>query len=489
MFPRYVTAPLAEHHHRLWQWVWALKRGVRQRPLCLFLPRGGAKSTSAELACVAVGAHDARRYVLYVSGKQAQADDHVGNIAAMLESQSVADRYPALHRRSLSIYGASKGWRRNRIRTEAGLTVDALGLDVAARGVKLDEQRPDLIIFDDVDDTEDTPATVEKKIRAITQKLLPAGSPDLATLFVQNIVHHESIAARLAGLASEPADFLADREVIGPVPALRNFAAERVPGTTRWRITSGTPTWAGQDLAVCQANIDDWGIRAFRAEAQHDRSAPLGQAFPEWEPSVHVVAPFELDPAWPRYRAVDYGYAVPFGCLWLCRRPDGTVIVYREAYGAGLTAPEQAFQVGVLSGTEEYVASVGDPAMWASKREGQRFKSVADQYKEAGVLLSRASNERLPSIERIHAYLSWDAGDADRDPLPPSLLVFRSCANLIRTVPLLVRDKLRPEDVDTTGEDHLLDCLRYGVMAFDAPGLRMASAYRGYTARRRQGAA
>jgi hypothetical protein len=465
MFPRYASAPLADHHHCLWRWIWALKRGVRPRPLCLFLARGGAKSTSAELACVAIGAHDQRRYVLYVSGKQDQADDHVGNIARMLESDTVATHYPRLGERQVGKYGNSQGWRRNRIRTTAGLTVDALGLDVAARGVKLDEQRPDLIIFDDVDDTEDTIATVEKKVRAITQKLLPAGSPDLATLFVQNLVHYESVAARLAGVASVEADFLADREVIGPIPALIGFKAERVPGTIRHRIVSGVPTWVGQDRDTCQFQLNDWGIKAFRSEAQHERTPPEGQAFPEWDASVHVIPWKPIPASWPRYRAVDYGYAVPYCCLWAARQPDGAFVVYRESYGAGLTAPEQAFQVRALSAGETYKASVGDPSMWASTREGRRFKSVADQYKEHGVKLTKANNDRAHSIERIHSYLAWDEGDAMHDAFPPRLFVLNTCTNLIRTFPLLVKDANDPEDVDSDGEDHPFDALRYFLMS------------------------
>lgn len=466
LFPSYVTAPLAEHHHQIWQWVWALERGVRPSPLVVILPRGGAKSTTAELACVAVGARGARRYILYVSGKQAQADDHVGNVARLLESDAVAQHYPQLAERSLGKFGSSLGWRRNRVRTAAGLTVDALGLDVAARGVKLDEQRPDLIVFDDVDDTADSIETVKKKITAITQKLLPAGSPDAATLFVQNLVHYESIAARLCGLASEEADFLSEREVIGPLPALVGFKAERVPGTVKWQITSGTPIWAGQDLATCQFQVNDWGIKAFRAEAQHERTPPEGQAFPEWDTSVHVIEPFDLKKMkdWPKWRAVDYGYAVPFCCLWAARRPDGAFFVYRELYGAGWTGSQQGLQVHALSAGETYKASVGDPAMWASNREGKKFKSVADQYKEMGVRLTKATNERVAGWERVHEYLDWDEPTDESDGLPPRLFVFKTCVNLIRTMPLMVKDKNKPEDLDSDMEDHAPDTLRYLLM-------------------------
>lgn len=465
LFPSYTTAPLAEHHHRIWRWVWALERGVRPGPLVVLLARGGAKSTTAELACVAVGAREARRYILYVSGTQKQADDHVSNIAGMLESRAVEAAYPLLSQRSLNKYGTSRGWKHNRLRTAAGLTIDALGLDVDVRGIKLDEQRPDLIVFDDVDDGEDrVDPTVRKKIRIITQKILPAGSPDVATLFVQNVVHYESVAARLAGLASEEADFLADREVIGPIPALVGFKAERVPGTQRHRIVSGVPTWEGQDLAVCQQNIDDWGIKAFRAEAQHERTPPEGQAFPEFSPSIHVVEPFPIPADWLRWRAVDYGYAVPFCCLWMAQRPDGSFVVYREVYGAGWTAAEQALRVRALSGDEVYRASLGDPAMWASNREGLKVKSVAQQYKELGVRLTKAVNERLAGKERLHEYLDWAEGDDETPPFPPMLTFFSTCTNTIRTFPLLVKDQNKPEDVDTDGEDHAYDTTRYLLM-------------------------
>lgn len=460
MFPHFVTHGFAEHHRVFWDWVWALRPGVRPRPLVCIWPRGGAKSTSVEMACAAVGARGTRKYILYVSGKQTQADDHVMNVAGLLESRTIAERYPSLGERLVGKYGASRGWARNRLRTSAGLTIDALGLDVAARGAKLDEARPDLIVFDDVDDTEDSVDTViPRKIRAITRKLLPAGSSDVASLFVQNLVHHEGVAARLAGLASEPADFLVDRILSGPLPALRNFDVERRPDG-KWRIVSGTPIWDGQDRATCEYQVNDWGLRAFRAEAQHERIPPTGAAFPEFEQSVHVCAPFPIPDAWPKIRVIDYGYAVPYCCLWIAEEPSGALVAYRETYGAGLTATEQAKQVALASGDERYVANYGDPAMWASKQEGRRFKSVADQYKAQGIQLKKATNDRLAGWERVHDRLDW------AEERPPGLRIFSTCHNLIRTLPMLPRDPNRPEDVDTDAEDHAGDALRYGVMAF-----------------------
>ncbi len=267
--------PFARRHAELWEWVWGIQLGERVPPLVAIWPRGGAKSTSAELAAVNLGARGARRYALYVSGTQEQADDHVGNIAALLESRAFGRVYPRLAERMLGKYGSSKGWRRNRLRTAAGYTVDALGLDTAARGVKVEDARPDLIVVDDVDSEDDSVKTTARKIRTLTKRILPAGSRDLVVLFVQNLIHPDSIASRLV---DGRAEFLQDRILSGPYAALTDLAYEQrmVGSKLQFVITAGTSTWEGQDLAACQAFVDTWGISSFLAEAQQRVTAPAG---------------------------------------------------------------------------------------------------------------------------------------------------------------------------------------------------------------------
>lgn len=265
-FPAYVRAGFAQRHVDLWEWVWALSPGVRPPPFVGIWPRGGAKSTSAELGTASVGMRGRRRYALYTSETQDQADKHVATIAALLEAAGVD--------RAVNKYGNSKGWRRNRLRTAGGFTVDALGLDTAARGIKVDADRPDLIVLDDIDARHDTPAAVQKKIETLTTTILPAGSDDCAVLAVQNLIHNGSVFAKLALPVGtdDAADFLADRIISGPFPALEGFAYELRDG--RYVITAGVPTWEGQSLADCQNYVNTWGLRAFLRECQHD----IGQA-------------------------------------------------------------------------------------------------------------------------------------------------------------------------------------------------------------------
>lgn len=277
--------PFAFYHREFWAWVWALKLGVRPHPLVAVWPRGTGKSTGAELSVVATAARGARHYGFYVSGTQDLADRHVETIAAHLESNVLSRSYPLLTERSIGKYGTSKGWRRSRLRTNAGFYVDALGLDVASRGIKVERDRPDFIVLDDVDEEDDDEQAVDKKVAAITRSILPAGARDVAVLFVQNVIHYESVCARLCGLAETPEgqrreDFLTNRIVSGPHAALNDFEWEWHAKTGKPVITSGTPTWPeGLDREACQAWMDDIGPTAFRAEFQHENVQTLGSPF------------------------------------------------------------------------------------------------------------------------------------------------------------------------------------------------------------------
>jgi hypothetical protein len=270
-FPIYVKAPFAPRHLGLWAWLDALTPGVRPRPKVDIWPRGGAKSTTTELGCAWVGRTGKRRFGLYVSKTQEMADRHIQAIAALFEQLRVE--------RALNEYGASKGWTRQMLRTAHGFNMLAIGLDKGVRGVKLDELRPDFIVLDDVDDRHDTQATVKRKCEIITESILPAEAPDCATLFVQNRIHANSIATQLA---DGTADFLLDRLPVVEEPAVVDLATElqtRDDGTTYYAITAGRPTWDGQSLKTCEAQINTWGLTAFLREAQHDVTEPDGGMF------------------------------------------------------------------------------------------------------------------------------------------------------------------------------------------------------------------
>ncbi len=65
-------------------------------------------------------------------------------------------------------------------------------------------------------------------------------------------------------------------------------------------------------------------------------------------------------------------------------------------------------------------------------------------------------NNRINGKMKVHRAL------ANLPDGKPGLIVFRTCANLIRTLPALPYDPIRVEDVDSKAEDHAYDALRYG---------------------------
>src|SRR5882724_8638715 len=198
LYPQHIGEAFADHQAELWTWAWSIRPGLRPRPFVAIWPRGGAKSTTAELAAVSLGCRRLRKYGLVISSTQDQADDHVSNIGSLLENPRLEALYPDMANRLVGKYGHSKGWRRNRLRTRSRFTIDAMGLDSAARGAKLEEMRPDLMLCDDLDNEDDSLATIQHKLTLLSRKLLPAGTSDGTVLAVQNLIHPNGIFARLA---------------------------------------------------------------------------------------------------------------------------------------------------------------------------------------------------------------------------------------------------------------------------------------------------
>jgi hypothetical protein len=257
-FPDVCWAPLTPRQTELWEWSEGLVPGEQSVPRVEIRARGSAKSTTAELICVRNAVTLNRRFVLYCAGTQDQADSHVTAIAAFMEQAGME--------RAIDRYGKSKGWSRQQVRTASGFNVAGYGLDVAVRGIKIEQYRPDLIIFDDIDSQFDSMEVVKKKIRAMTESIIPAGSSSCAVLIIQNLVHEEGIVSQLY---KGRAEFLLEREVPEPEPAIDNLTYE---GNSKegFRITGGTATWQGQPREALERLLNKIGLHAFLRECQHN---------------------------------------------------------------------------------------------------------------------------------------------------------------------------------------------------------------------------
>lgn len=194
-----------------------------------------------------------------------------------------------------------------------------------------------------------------------------------------------------------------------------------------------------------------------------------GQYFEEWNRAMHVIDPFDIPVWWTRIRMVDYGHFAPWCCLWAAFDEDGNAVVYRENYERQLTPSQQCEMIlaSQLVG-ERPTYTVMDPSTFAKTGVGP---PIAQQYMDHGVPVRRALNARVDGWARVREYLRAREGpplpdDPEKKPtLMVGLRIFKTCTNLVRTLPMLVHDTKNPEDLDSDGEDHAADALRYGLMS------------------------
>lgn len=208
-----------------------------------------------------------------------------------------------------------------------------------------------------------------------------------------------------------------------------------------------------------------------------------GQYFAEWNYDMHVVPPFTIPPTWPRFRSIDpSGREGITSCHWYTVNSDGVVYVYREYYWnakeidkngnekGGRDYDQHARAIAEMSkerndhegpvDQESYNYSVIDTAAFAKAGYSE---TAAEIYEREGVGgLIPAAKERVIGWNAVHTYLRYikDPGSPS-GYTQPKLQVFSTCVNMIRTIPLLLHDDKHPEDVNSKGEDHAADELRY----------------------------
>lgn len=183
---------------------------------------------------------------------------------------------------------------------------------------------------------------------------------------------------------------------------------------------------------------------------------------------THVIAPFDPHPNWKIYRSFDWGYSRPFSCGWWAVDFDGVVYRILELYGCTETPnegvkwiPETVFKTIHEIETEhrwlkgKQILGVADPAIW----NAERGVSIAETAQKYGVYFEPGDHERLPGWMQVHYRLAFDKNGF------PMMYVFDTCKAFIRTMPTLMYDDHKPEDLDSDGEDHVADEVRYFLMS------------------------
>lgn len=196
-----------------------------------------------------------------------------------------------------------------------------------------------------------------------------------------------------------------------------------------------------------------------RALKKGDWTVFSGQAFSTWLRDRIACKPFELPPTWPKWRAVDYGFSHAFSAGWLTRDVDNErIYVYRAVLQSGMTDTRQAVYIRDATTPEELItATYASPDMWAKKNVKNVVTTTADEYRDEGVLLTRADNDRLGGKRKIDRLLI-DLVDGR-----PGIQIFEPYYQLFSCMTALVRDPHDPEDVLKVDGDDAYDMLRYGL--------------------------
>lgn len=200
-----------------------------------------------------------------------------------------------------------------------------------------------------------------------------------------------------------------------------------------------------------------------------------GQAFEEFtdDPKhyedrigTHVINPFIIPDTWKIYRSFDWGYSKPFSVGWYAIDHENRMYRFRRYYGCQLDnrTKEAVPNTGVKMPTAEIAKNIkqiedndinlkgrtifgtADPAIF----DASTGVSIAEEMEKYKIYFEKADNTRIAGKLQVHYRFHFDEEGI------PMFYVFKNDTDFIRTIPLLMYDDHKVEDVDTDGEDHCL---------------------------------
>jgi len=199
-----------------------------------------------------------------------------------------------------------------------------------------------------------------------------------------------------------------------------------------------------------------------------------GAFFSEWSETNHApVPPFEKGKQpknWRYFGGLDWGYGSPFAFVLCATDERGRTHVLDERYARQLTTREQA--ADVLECLNEWGVDrrqcliAADPRMFSkAKRADLIGEADIEAFHRASLQCVEANDNREHGWGRVRDWLQ--ATDSDGSML---LWVWSGyCSHLIEQFPLMTYSQVKPNDMDTDGDDHLHDALRYALMTRPKP--------------------
>ena len=209
-------------------------------------------------------------------------------------------------------------------------------------------------------------------------------------------------------------------------------------------------------------SLKNTDVELWKAWRLGDWDTFAGQFFKEFRRDLHVCRPFMPDKQNIIVGGMDWGRTAPFAFILTEIIPmsiQGTKFyrakTFLEVYGTDKTPKQWADIIkdrikGAGLKLEDISWIQGDPAMFTKGQDSSI--SIADQFLREELRIKPASNDRIGGWENLHNWLSLAP-----DGLP-YWQISDNCINLIRTLPELVHDDNRVEDVDTDSEDHACFC-------------------------------
>lgn len=206
----------------------------------------------------------------------------------------------------------------------------------------------------------------------------------------------------------------------------------------------------------------------FNQEYMASFEESAGRFFPKWSYKTHVLdAPIIPAKQYERFGSIDWGRLAPFAWYAHIIKQENyegvkfnRIITFEEVYSTNKSPYEQAQDIQKKVDYKTIKKTYVDPSM--ENRQPDGSISIAKQFKYAfeditGEMpqIIPAKNERPP---RWAAMENWMRTAPDGLPY---WMITPNCKNLIRTIPEMMPDENKPDDIDTTLEDHGIDSVSY----------------------------
>ena len=201
-----------------------------------------------------------------------------------------------------------------------------------------------------------------------------------------------------------------------------------------------------------------------------------GSFFSEFDYSLHTCEPFVIPTDWTIYNTMDYGLDM-FAHYKVAIDNENNAYVFHEIYQSGLIISDASAKIKLAELREKEDGKVENwyppryrlapPDMW--NRNQETGKSRALVFSENGIELVRSNNDRSAGWLQIKELLKIRiAPDGTRYA---RLKIFRTCTNLIRTLPQLLIDEKNPDDCAKEPHEltHAPDALRYFAIYWTHP--------------------